>query len=571
MRYNQELKPSQVVLARSVSTTDSASFVFDTRGYSSATVAAQVLDLVPVRGSARASTWISDAIDGTDFVDIVLIGDSNTGFNQYGICNGLVNAMCLEGASQYASAMFEVWRGSDNSEHGCPSSDGTNREGMRSFGTAASYTSNALATSGGAAGNAPATTQSNFSLGSSAVQAFGSAESNALWVAAASTFSDFNLGILAQTAGDAVGESLHVSDEMTYRMYYASEATGGSVKIRIAPTGSGSTTVDTVSLANSAGELAYVENATAIPAAALRTNMTIFVAGGGVGGANAIAGPGAFFWQTVYRPNATSGFAVQPFEYYGGRTLTQIATDISRASGGWLRQYMKAIVQRQLSAGGRGQVVFWIQGGTNLDANAEAARDSVQSVISSIRSAWAAAGYDSDSIAFVSHITHQVDDPDGLADRRVRLRELTQFNDDLAVIEPQMLESFDEAESTDDTVHQTIAGYNRQCTRWIDALLLHGASTVTPATITIEHSDTTASFSSISGLTSGTDFTISSVGSTSRPTLIASVDMRGKKRYLRLSVKPGQLADIAAYCILAEPSDSPITASEAGASTRVIK
>lgn len=571
MRQNQDIKPSQVLLARSVSTADSASFVFDTRGYSSATLSAQVLDLVPVRGSSRASVWIQDAIDGTNFVDIVLIGDSNTGFTQYGICNGLVNAMCLEGASQYASAMFEVWRGSDNSEHGCPSSDGTNREGMRSFGTAASYTSNAVATSGGTAGNAPATTQANFTLGGSAVQAFGSAESNGLWVAAASTFTDFNLGILAQTAGAPVGESLHVSDEMTYRLYYASEATGGSVKIRIAPTGSGSTTVDTVNLANSAGNLAYIENTTGIPESALRTNMTIYIAGGGVGGSNAIAGPGAFFWQTVYRPSALSGFAVQPFEYYGGRTLTQMSTDVSRASGGWLRQYMKAIVQRQSSAGGTGRVVFWIQGGTNLDASASDARDSVQSIISSIRSAWSAAGYSADDLAFVSHITHQVEDPDNLADRRVRLRELTQFNDDLTVIEPQMLESFDEAESTDDTVHQTIAGYNRQCTRWIDALLLHGAASVAPSTVTIEHGDTTAAFSSIPGLTSGTDFSISAVGTTSRPTVIASVDMRGKKRYLRLSVKPGQLADVAAYCVLAEPADSPVTASEAGTSTRVIK
>ena len=104
MRQNQDIKPSQVLLARSVSTADSASFVFDTRGYSSATLSAQVLDLVPVRGSSRASAWIQDAIDGTNFVDIVLIGDSNTGFTQYGICNGLVNAMCLEGASQYASS-----------------------------------------------------------------------------------------------------------------------------------------------------------------------------------------------------------------------------------------------------------------------------------------------------------------------------------------------------------------------------------------------------------------------------------------------------------------------------------
>jgi hypothetical protein len=574
MRQNQNIKPSQVIVARSVTTNDSASFVFDTRGYSSASVSAQVLDLIPVRGSSRASTWISEAISNTGFVDVVLIGDSNTGFTQYGICNGLVHAMCTLGASQYATPLYEMWRGSDGSEHGCPSSDGVDREGMKSFGTAANYTSSdrALATSAGGTGNAPSRTQANFTLGSSEVQGFGVAESNALWVPAASTFSDFNLGMQSQNISSAVGESLHKTDALKYRFYYATEATGGSVKIRIYPTGVGSETFDTVSLANTAGELGWKENTTAINAASGRTSLTLHVAGGGVGPSNAITGPGAFFWQTMYRPSQTHGFAVQPFEYYGGRTLTQMATDVSRASGGWLRQYMKAIAQRQTSAGGGSRTVFWIQGGTNLDANAIAARDSVQTIINSVRTAWSAAGYAASDLAFVAHITHQVEDPDALADRRVRLRELTQSNSDLTVIEPQMLESFDEAQSTVSALsHQTISGYHRQCLRWIEALQAHGASAQAPASIVLEHGDTTASFSSISGFTSGTDFSIGSTGSTSRPTVVCNVDMRGRKRYLRLSVKPSQLSDIAAFCVLSDPSDAPISAGDLDTSNRVIK
>lgn len=573
MRQNQDIKPSQVLLARSVATTDSASFVFDTRGYSSATLSAQVLDLVAVRGSNRASSWISDVKNTTGFVDIIMIGDSNIGFSQYGISTGLVHALCTVGASQYASCLFEVWNGSHDSEHGCPSADGTNQEGFRSFGDEVNYTSSvaALTTSGGTVGQAPATTRSNFSLGGSQIQAFSNAESNGLFVASGNTFLDVNLGMNNQGIGAAVGESLHRTDEVKFRLYYASEATGGKVWFRILPVGAGSETLEDVSLANSAGELAYIENPNTIPANSSRTSLTFHIAGGGVGAFSAIVGPGAFFWQTVYRPNATSGFAVQPFEYYGGRKLSEMATDVSRASGGWLKQYMKAVVQRQQTPGGLGRVIFWIQGGTNLDSSAVVAAESIQSIINSVRSAWASAGYAADRLAFVANITHQVNDPDNLADRRVRLRELTQFNDDLTVIEPQMLESYAEANATADGTHQTRLGYNRQCRRWVDALILHGASAVTPSTVTIEHGDTTAAFSSIPGLTSGTDFSISSVGTTSRPTVIASVDMRGKKRYLRLSVKPGQLADVAAYCVLAEPADSPVTASEAGTSTRVIK
>ncbi len=575
MRRSQDIKPSEVVVSRSVSTNDSASFIFDTQGHASATVVAQVLDLMPVRGSKRASTWISDAVDGNGFVDIVLIGDSNTGFNQYGICNGLVHAMCTEGATQYASAMYEVWRGSDLSEHALPSSDGTNRKGMRSFATTADHAlKQALDTSGGAAGGAPDTIKTNFSLGGSAIQGFGSVESNGLWVAsgAGNKFSDFNLGMIAQNAGAAVGDCLEMTDALTYRLYYSSTDTGGSVVIRVQSATAGTTFQDTVSLANSASQLAYIENSTTIAAAA-RTNLQIYIAGGGVGSANAITGPGAFFWQTVYRDGASSGFAVQPFEYYGGRTLTQISTDVSRTASGWLKQYIKAIVQRQQAVASENRVIFWIQGGTNLDASATAARNSVQSIIDTVRSAWSAAGYAASELAFVMNVTHQVSDPDGLADRRAKIRELTQVNPDLTVVEPQLLESFAEADATKDSVHQTIAGYNRQCGRWIAAMLTHGASSVAASTITLEHSDTTAAsgFSSLSGFSGGTDYTIAAPTSTSRPSVVYNVDMRGRKRYLRVSVKPGQLADVAAYCVLSDPNDSPISAADLSVPNRVIR
>lgn len=575
MRRSQEIKPSEVLLSRSVSTNDAASFIFDTRGHASATVVAQVMDLMPIRGSSRASSWISDAVNGEGFVDIVLIGDSNTGFNQYGICNGLVHGMCTAGATQYATALYEIWRGSDNSEHACPSSDGTNREGMRSFGTAANFAlKQALDTSGAASGGAPDLIKSMFTLGSSPVQAFGSVESNGLWVAAGAgnKFEDFNLGMIAQTAGAAVGDSLELTDALTYRLYYATTATGGSVVIRVQSTGAGTTFQDLVSLNNTNGELGYIENSTAIAAAA-RTNLQVYIAGGGVGSSNAITGPGAFFWQTMYRAGASSGFAVTPFEYYGGRTLTQVSSDVSKASGGWLRRHMNAIAERQSELTATRRVIFWIQGGTNLDASAEAARNSVQSIIDSVRSAWSAAGYSASELAFVANVTHQVDDPDGLADRRVRMRELTQVNADLTVIEPQLLESYAEANGTSDTVHQTIAGYNRQCGRWIDAMLLHGASSVKASTISLEHSDTTAAsgFSTLSGFSGGTDYTISAASSTAAPSVVYNVDMRGKKRYLRVSVKPGQLSDVSAYCVLSDPNDSPITASDISVTNRVIR
>jgi len=63
-----------------------------------------------------------------------------------------------------------------------------------------------------------------------------------------------------------------------------------------------------------------------------------------------------------------------------------------------------------------------------------------------------------------------------------------------------------------------------------------------PATLKLQHSDTTdaTNFSDISGFVGGTDFTIPTVG-TNTSTISSykfKVDMRHKKRYLRLLVSP---------------------------------
>jgi len=95
----------------------------------------------------------------------------------------------------------------------------------------------------------------------------------------------------------------------------------------------------------------------------------------------------------------------------------------------------------------------------------------------------------------------------------------------------------------------------------------HGLSTVA-ANHLVQHSDTSGSgFSAISGFTAGTDWTPSSAAlATNVAKLVYNVDLRGRKRYLKIQVSPnGAITTGALVCTLTNPSDGRTTAAEIGA------
>lgn len=84
----------------------------------------------------------------------------------------------------------------------------------------------------------------------------------------------------------------------------------------------------------------------------------------------------------------------------------------------------------------------------------------------------------------------------------------------------------------------------------------------------LQHSDTSGSgFTAISGYTAGTDWTPSSAAvATNVAKLIYNVDLRGKKRYLKVTAAGGSVFTTAVLaCTLTNPSDGRTTAAEIGA------
>jgi len=87
----------------------------------------------------------------------------------------------------------------------------------------------------------------------------------------------------------------------------------------------------------------------------------------------------------------------------------------------------------------------------------------------------------------------------------------------------------------------------------------------------LQHGDTTSSYSDLTGFVGGTSFTIPTPANTSTDTVVRfDVDLRGKRRYLRVQATGNATGSIYSVARLGKPEDGPDTASEKGASVAVV-
>lgn len=86
----------------------------------------------------------------------------------------------------------------------------------------------------------------------------------------------------------------------------------------------------------------------------------------------------------------------------------------------------------------------------------------------------------------------------------------------------------------------------------------------------LQHGDTTSSYSDVSGYVGGTSFTIPTPANTSADTVVRfDVDLRGKKRYLKVVATGNATGSVYSVARLGKPEDGPDTAAEKGASVAV--
>lgn len=91
------------------------------------------------------------------------------------------------------------------------------------------------------------------------------------------------------------------------------------------------------------------------------------------------------------------------------------------------------------------------------------------------------------------------------------------------------------------------------------------AATTFASVLKIEESDDNSSYSNVTGLLGGTDFTIPAVSDTSSVSIVKlDVPTQAKKRYLKVSVQPSASIAVAITGRLSRGENAPATASEAG-------
>jgi hypothetical protein len=91
------------------------------------------------------------------------------------------------------------------------------------------------------------------------------------------------------------------------------------------------------------------------------------------------------------------------------------------------------------------------------------------------------------------------------------------------------------------------------------------AATVFASVLKVEESDDNSSYSPVTGLTGGTDFTIPAVADTAATSVVKlDVDTKAKKRYLKVTATPSTSVPVAITGRLSRGAEAPATASEAG-------
>jgi hypothetical protein len=378
-----------------------------------------------VIGSNLASIFIRDAVIGADSLDIITIGDSNAGYNNLGDAGGgggwtrgLLRGLTNAGASIYGShlhptvsATLPDGTGYTQEDNGSITSLSGFRSGVTSPGTnnvlrgsaqsGISTLINALTPVDSFAGLPNQGTQDT------GLMPYGKRVTDFAWVAAATTSQSFNNLFGTNPFGATPSPTFSwcaSNTQMRYRVTYGRTSTsGGSIVPSVySVPGYSLITSKSMSTFNAGGQDIVVDEVL----------FTMPSNGNGVQlGWNYIGtatGPAAVAFESVYK--AAKGVAAHNLHYGSGWTTAQIATVVNGQVGSgrtFLQTYFKQIVSRQISAGGSGRVLIWINSGINGGGDTGTTwTTNVSSMINTLRSEWQNAGYNTDNLVFVCSLTH---------------------------------------------------------------------------------------------------------------------------------------------------------------------
>lgn len=355
-------------------------------------------------GSTMANKFLQDMKAGRDCLDIVIVGDSNAGYNDAGWHYGWEKALVDNGALPYATCLIP-----------CMHTTATNVKAGAGIGV--SYVTEQVGgffTAGSASGVPHSIVGSYWDNGGGTLRTWSAALD---WNYIASG-TDQQASNYTQVSSSS---PLDPAAALKYRVGYVKFPSGSGQFFLNCYTPSPSAVVTSTGFSTSGGtydlNIATLSVA-ANPARNINTRFTKYSAF--YGAQYGVDGPVGFVFESIYRER--KGFAVNVLHYHGGTKTSDISSAISSGLAG-VKTYLNELRQRQIAAGGTGRVLVFANSGIN-DANAAqlgAYATNANSLIGSLTKAWAELGFPQSDLAFVISVTHptQSDDANLTSGRRL--------------------------------------------------------------------------------------------------------------------------------------------------------
>jgi hypothetical protein len=410
------------------------------------------------------------AVAGTKSVSIVTIGDSEAGYpGAEGWTNGLIKWLNAIGVTMFATPIFPGgnsgaiglgnWAGSGYVYVAPSASD----EAIKSL-----YTQ---ATGGDSVAQAVRAIAQPVSgtLKPNAQTRFDAAYLDANDASVQNNSKYLNLEPPMVATVGATKTFAQVSTAYTYRVRHATFASGaGQFKLLVRDTTWGGTLAESASfISTNAGavgtavaELAF----TTRPDAANRLRMCWSYLTNSTG-------PFASIFESVYRPS-TKGFQVTNLQYFGGATTDNVVAGVASAGQAFLKLYLQEMVETQVAAGGDGSVIVFAGGGVNGPDDAATWTEAMESLVSSVQTAWDSLGYAASKLSFLLNVSHPRANSSYaaaeavLVETRAAAREWVSGRDGVSVIDlgqvytgAQLLAKSYFYNSPSDEAHLTAAGY----------------------------------------------------------------------------------------------------------------
>lgn len=565
MRSSSNLRPTGVVVAEDLTTAQTASFQFDTVGFSGATICLSARGTSPtITGPSTLTTWMNDLLANNASVDFLFVGDSNTAYNAYGWVSGFGAALVNLGATNYGTMIHPCFRYASVQDVGylenCEGDTaGTGGGGGTKYGTAYAGSE-----------RAPSSLSSLYPV-SAGFAPEGEGGTDFLWVEGDVAGTEGYYASLAGMYLDAANPMIDTT--FRYRVLHSAGPSGGTFSMYIDRTGASDaySVRQTTSAANWQWTASEVEVAANVATSGANASFAYY--SGNTGTSAGVKGNVGFAFQSCYRPN-TKGFAVGSLHYRAGVAMSTISRNIESVTDKQLSLLLKEVSDRQIAASGLpvSRVCVVIQGGVNIDTGVPGSwASNMDRQIKKISDAWVAAGLSLSSLQFLCWVSQQPEATDAvygtgalrvaaqtkqLGDNRTERTTLVNLN---GIIDFATLNGYATGGST---VHLSDAGYDAVAELILQAIIDRTeVSTAAFSSLKVYHSDdkaTWSEFGSFQSLTAGAQ----SVTNQPFPRAILSIDKAGRKRFLRVDVTPGGVSDVAAYGVMSGKADGIVNAED---------